>query len=91
MCRKCVAEEQPDRGTACLDTGAYLANFKACAACGVRATLRATERVEDEDADAGGDGGGDEEEETVNFKRASPYELLLNFVPISICFWMRAE
>ena len=69
MCRKCVAEEQPDRGTACLDTGAYLANFKACAACGVRATLRATERVEDADADAGGDGGGDEEE-TVNFKRA---------------------
>ncbi|KAK3880225.1 hypothetical protein Pmani_013746 [Petrolisthes manimaculis] len=34
MCHECVKEEYPDRGTVCLDSGAYLANLRGCRGCG---------------------------------------------------------
>eukprot|EP00049_Salpingoeca_infusionum_P010971 m.189566 g.189566 ORF g.189566 m.189566 type:complete len:119 (-) comp14796_c0_seq1:1343-1699(-) len=34
MCRECVVSIMPDRGMTCLDTGAYMANFKGCKECG---------------------------------------------------------
>eukprot|EP00750_Incisomonas_marina_P003676 INCI13347.1.p1 GENE.INCI13347.1~~INCI13347.1.p1 ORF type:complete len:233 (-),score=47.65 INCI13347.1:477-1175(-) len=33
MCRKCLAEVFPDRGSVCLVSGAYLVNFTACNSC----------------------------------------------------------
>lgn len=40
MCQDCVKEEFPDRGTVCLDSGAYLANLAGCQGCGHKDTLR---------------------------------------------------
>ena len=34
MCRDCVRDDDVDRGSTCLDGGAYLLNWKGCAACG---------------------------------------------------------
>jgi len=53
MCQDCVVEVRPDRGRTCVDHGAYLLNFKQCAACGVRGRLveaaRESEVVEEDD------------------------------------------
>jgi len=34
MCRKCLKEDSPDRGTSTLEGGSYLLNFKGCGGCG---------------------------------------------------------
>jgi Churchill protein len=34
MCGECLREKLPERGTMCLETGAYFLNFKACKECG---------------------------------------------------------
>ena len=62
MCRRCRLVPLPDRGRTCLDTGAYLLNYKGCAECGkmLRLEKRREEREEDEE-----DG-----EETVMFAHA---------------------
>ncbi|ROT67260.1 protein Churchill [Penaeus vannamei] len=44
MCQECVKEEYPDRGTICLDTGAYLANLQGCHVCGVKDSLNTANR-----------------------------------------------
>eukprot|EP00002_Diphylleia_rotans_P038941 TRINITY_DN891_c0_g1_i4.p1 TRINITY_DN891_c0_g1~~TRINITY_DN891_c0_g1_i4.p1 ORF type:complete len:136 (+),score=20.50 TRINITY_DN891_c0_g1_i4:44-451(+) len=33
MCKSCVATPFPDRGTVCLETGAYVANLAVCVEC----------------------------------------------------------
>ena len=47
----CVKEQQPDRQSMALDSGAFLQNFKQCAACGVRGDLLVAERKDEEDGD----------------------------------------
>ncbi|XP_071540688.1 protein Churchill-like [Panulirus ornatus] len=45
MCQECVKEEYPDRGTICLDSGAYLANLQGCLGCGHKDTLSVVNRT----------------------------------------------
>ena len=52
MCLNCLNTARPDRGTVCLDEGAYLVNFKACASCGVRAMPRTAKREEQATVDS---------------------------------------
>ena len=52
MCLNCLNTARPDRGTVCLDEGAYLVNFKACASCGVRAMPRTAKREEEATVDS---------------------------------------
>ncbi|KJE95266.1 hypothetical protein CAOG_05736 [Capsaspora owczarzaki ATCC 30864] len=59
MCRNCLKEDTPARGTTCLDTGAYLVNFKGCAQCQSFEFPREQDRKVDEDDETG--------EETVTF------------------------
>lgn len=44
MCQDCVKEEYPDRGTLCLDSGAYLANLQGCQGCGHKDTIKSINR-----------------------------------------------
>ena len=54
MCKDCMIEMRPDRGTICLESGAYIANLKSCAACGARQMplVAALENTEEEEDDA---------------------------------------
>ncbi|XP_050705270.1 protein Churchill-like [Eriocheir sinensis] len=45
MCEQCVKEEYPDRGTVCLDSGAYLANLAGCQGCGRKDTLKVANKT----------------------------------------------
>jgi len=67
MCRKCLLEVRPDRCTLCLDEGAYVINYKACAECGLRSHPQEQSRTEEEECE-----GSEQEEETleVNFIHA---------------------
>ncbi|KAB7497618.1 Protein Churchill [Armadillidium nasatum] len=40
MCELCVKEEFPDRGSFCLESGAYLLNLKECKGCGEKNSLK---------------------------------------------------
>lgn len=51
MCQDCLFEPRPDRGTTCLDDGAYLVNFKGCFICGKRIPPRNINKTEEEDDD----------------------------------------
>ena len=52
MCRKCLIDVRPDRGTMCLDDGAFVANFRSCAVCGLRAMPKVgTKTIDDENDD----------------------------------------
>mmetsp|Transcript_7796 Transcript_7796/g.14510 ORF Transcript_7796/g.14510 Transcript_7796/m.14510 type:complete len:177 (+) Transcript_7796:81-611(+) len=54
MCKDCLREFRPDRGTMCLDKGQYILNLKGCAKCGARSPKiieRKVEEEEDEDGD----------------------------------------
>jgi|AntAceMinimDraft_5_1070358.scaffolds.fasta_scaffold55780_2 DNA-directed RNA polymerase subunit RPC12/RpoP len=65
MCRECLLEERPDRDTLCLDEGAYVINYKACAQCGLRVQPQVHSRTDEEELlDS------DEEELEVNFVHA---------------------
>eukprot|EP00300_Choanocystis_sp_HF-7_P030116 c38877_g1_i1.p1 GENE.c38877_g1_i1~~c38877_g1_i1.p1 ORF type:complete len:123 (+),score=16.43 c38877_g1_i1:1-369(+) len=57
MCRDCVKSERPDRGTTCLETGAFFMNFRGCAAC-TAVNIAVIDREAEED---------DEGNETVSF------------------------
>lgn len=48
MCKDCLIEQRPDRNTCCLDEGAYVLNFKACAKCGLRDFPASVGRAEEE-------------------------------------------
>ena len=45
MCRDCVKVEYPRRQRTCLDTGAYVLNFKGCSVCGKLDFLSTVGRV----------------------------------------------
>lgn len=51
MCRVCVKQELPQRGTICLESGSYLLNFASCKECGRREPLKITDKVDEEDDD----------------------------------------
>ncbi|XP_068683567.1 protein Churchill-like isoform X1 [Montipora foliosa] len=51
MCRVCVKQELPQRGTICLESGSYLLNFASCKECGRREPLKVTDKVDEEDDD----------------------------------------
>lgn len=46
MCRECVSEIFPKRGTMCMDEGQFLLNLRSCATCGYRGPLREAARTE---------------------------------------------
>eukprot|EP00455_Lapot_gusevi_P012237 TRINITY_DN1574_c0_g4_i1.p1 TRINITY_DN1574_c0_g4~~TRINITY_DN1574_c0_g4_i1.p1 ORF type:complete len:179 (-),score=24.51 TRINITY_DN1574_c0_g4_i1:53-589(-) len=58
MCRQCVLEEFPARGTTCLEAGSFLVNFKGCTQCGHRQLISNSEKDVQED----------EESETITFQ-----------------------
>ena len=51
MCRDCLFEVRPRRGSVCLETGAYVLNFRGCARCGSRQRPRAVAHTREEDED----------------------------------------
>jgi hypothetical protein len=59
MCQDCLLECRPDRGSLCLDDGAYLLNFKGCVVCGKRSRPNNDDRCEQEE-----EGGNEECTET---------------------------
>eukprot|EP01112_Ceratiomyxa_fruticulosa_P011616 TRINITY_DN3164_c0_g1_i5.p1 TRINITY_DN3164_c0_g1~~TRINITY_DN3164_c0_g1_i5.p1 ORF type:complete len:112 (+),score=26.05 TRINITY_DN3164_c0_g1_i5:148-483(+) len=48
MCVECVKSVTPDRGTTCLDTGAYMMNFKGCKVCNEK-QVKTTSLTREED------------------------------------------
>lgn len=63
MCRGCVKQELPQRGTICLESGSYLLNFASCKECGRREPLKILDKVDEEDEDG---------EEMVTYKHVCP-------------------
>jgi RecJ-like exonuclease len=57
MCKDCVDVKFPDRGSSCLEKGAYLVNYKGCANCKMLGFMEEVDRQEEQD----------EDEETVTF------------------------
>ena len=51
MCRDCLFEVRPRRGSVCLETGAYVLNFRGCVRCGSRQRPRAVAHTREEDED----------------------------------------
>jgi len=51
MCRDCVKEQHPQRGTICLESGSYLLNFAACKDCGKKEPFKITDKTSQEDDD----------------------------------------
>lgn len=70
MCRKCLLELRPDRGSTCLDTGVFVLNFGGCAECGKRDFPKAAdeESTAQSDEDGGEEDGDDSYEEEVTYK-----------------------
>uniref|UniRef100_A0A7S0DB84 Protein Churchill n=1 Tax=Amorphochlora amoebiformis TaxID=1561963 RepID=A0A7S0DB84_9EUKA len=50
----CLKEFRPERHRTCLDTGAYLLNFKGCCKCGNRVALKMVSRKVEEEEDKDG-------------------------------------
>ncbi|XP_070578849.1 protein Churchill-like [Ptychodera flava] len=63
MCGDCIKQRCPDRGSICLDTGAYLLNFQGCSECKVREPLVVRDRHEETEEDG---------EETVTYQHVCP-------------------
>ncbi|KAL9954598.1 hypothetical protein ACROYT_G042160 [Oculina patagonica] len=63
MCKDCVKEQHPERGTICLESGTYLLNFACCKECGKKEPLKITEKLSQED---------DNGEELVTYKHVCP-------------------
>ena len=55
MCKLCLREICPDRGSLCIESGAYLLNFVKCHGCGKRGSLEVFEREEEEEEEEGGE------------------------------------
>lgn len=49
MCRECVRSERPDRGSMCLDSGAFFLNFLGCASCQAVQLTTANKEVAEDD------------------------------------------
>ncbi|XP_065844662.1 protein Churchill-like isoform X2 [Oscarella lobularis] len=60
MCRNCLREDCPDRGSVCLESGVYLLNYKGCSQCGERSSVGVSDREETTNEEDG--------DEEVNFK-----------------------
>uniref|UniRef100_A0A7S3PM56 Protein Churchill n=1 Tax=Aplanochytrium stocchinoi TaxID=215587 RepID=A0A7S3PM56_9STRA len=65
MCKNCVLEAFPDRGTTVLDSGNYFVNLSVCVACGTKSIPSQIDlKVEKEDIDGGEDNDDEFETET---------------------------
>mmetsp|Transcript_11898 Transcript_11898/g.13711 ORF Transcript_11898/g.13711 Transcript_11898/m.13711 type:complete len:175 (-) Transcript_11898:70-594(-) len=52
MCKTCVLEPFPDRGTTVLDSGSYLLNLNTCTSCGKKSMpLQVQEKTQNEESD----------------------------------------
>ncbi|XP_064390560.1 protein Churchill-like isoform X2 [Halichondria panicea] len=49
MCVKCWKQRMPDRGTTCLEKGAYLMNYVGCHQCQARASIGEKDQTKQEE------------------------------------------
>eukprot|EP00516_Mucochytrium_quahogii_P005056 CAMPEP_0203757194 /NCGR_PEP_ID=MMETSP0098-20131031/10330_1 /ASSEMBLY_ACC=CAM_ASM_000208 /TAXON_ID=96639 /ORGANISM=" , Strain NY0313808BC1" /LENGTH=162 /DNA_ID=CAMNT_0050649341 /DNA_START=105 /DNA_END=590 /DNA_ORIENTATION=+ len=64
MCRRCVKETLPDRGSTCLDGGTYFLNWKACGSCGSRDIPAIDQRTqESSEMQAGGESNAEDDDD----------------------------
>ncbi|XP_062504196.1 protein Churchill-like [Corticium candelabrum] len=51
MCRNCVKESCPDRGSCCLETGTYLMNYAGCCQCNKKTDINNIDKKSENDVD----------------------------------------
>eukprot|EP00123_Amoebidium_parasiticum_P012695 comp21519_c0_seq1/m.29906 comp21519_c0_seq1/g.29906 ORF comp21519_c0_seq1/g.29906 comp21519_c0_seq1/m.29906 type:complete len:114 (-) comp21519_c0_seq1:585-926(-) len=51
MCKHCIKDPMPSRGTTCTDTGAYVVNYVGCKDCGSLSFPKAAGRTVEEETD----------------------------------------
>ncbi|NP_001161517.1 churchill-like protein [Saccoglossus kowalevskii] len=63
MCLDCVKQKCPDRGSMCLDSGAYLVNYHGCSECKQKEPLKTVDVQKDIEEDG---------EESVSYQHVCP-------------------
>ncbi|XP_076067993.1 protein Churchill isoform X2 [Oratosquilla oratoria] len=80
MCKDCVKEEFPDRGSICLDSGAYLANLNGCKLCGRKDRVQVVNKATTQE--------GDQEVTTFQHKCEGCEHLIATH---EYCFWVEED